>query len=679
MRWLPFLLLLAAYPVLGQDPTVRTEPTFPLTSGCTLVNANVYQVYTNNVNVDPFNPTYVGGAALGGTGGSDWQPSSTSGTYTQAETNDTTLASAIASAHGGGCVEVQMDSATPPHDALVEAGAPSTSTGGGAAPVNSSGQGIQLIIDAGVRIFASRNPADYGGGSCGTIGGSCNKWINVSGANNAAIMGYGILDGRGWSRAYPGNSQTSGFNYEKVLSYCRNHINSWYGVTCTGSSGGIANGPNMLNFRNGSSNITLYKITLYDSGQFVVYFGENNTNTLIWGVKIASPGWVSNTDGIDPSYHALDWTIQNSFISTGDNAIATKSDCGSSCKGFTPGATQYGTISGLQTSSATGVTIGDNASATPIGVSNILVDHLVQNGNQSLVLGNQNQQWGHGIQATDPSSGTIDTVTYQNTCISNMSDPSAASVQYKSTGPMTNISELNTTILKGSATGNSYLLKFQGENSSNKLGLTLSNVNANGALTYSNSNANITLGPNNVNFAAGITSAGGSGVTITNSITATPAPFPCVMHSPPQVGDTWNPLIGELSVATAAQHNGQSFVGPAPATYTLQAVLIPAMYVAGHESTAPTAGITFYDNGVALNGGTPVSLSHGNTLATLPLTGVLAGTHVYTAKYNVSGSDAGYPTAFPFGSLTANVSGSGGTGQIIFNGPSKIVGPGVIQ
>jgi polygalacturonase len=62
------------------------------------------------------------------------------------------------------------------------------------------------LVDGGVSVFASRNPADYqiaGNEVCGTVGtagNGCNPLINIAGnaaSSGAAIMGYGIIDGRG--------------------------------------------------------------------------------------------------------------------------------------------------------------------------------------------------------------------------------------------------------------------------------------------------------------------------------------------------------------------------------------------------------------------------------------------------------------------------------------------------
>jgi polygalacturonase len=624
------------------DPTPRSEPSIPPTSSCTTVPAKVYQFYTNAVNVDPLNPTISTPNALGGTGGSDFQPSSSASGYTAAETDDTTLQAAINAAPAGGCVEVVMGSSG--QDALVE---------GQWKPVNSGGNGVTVVVDAGVRIFQSRNPADFGS-SCGTIstgGSSCTSWIEPSGANNANIMGYGALDGRAWSR-FTSGSATSGFGYNRVFTYCREHGNIWQGITCTGTgtAPGVSYGANMWHSTGGSSNTVLYKTLFYDCAGFCLYWGDEATNFLGWGIKVIAPGSMSNNDGFDPSYGAQNWSLYNSYISNGDNHVSIKS------KATGTGATQNGTIYNLQTSSGIGVTIGYESTV----VSNILVNGLIQKGNPAITP-TIAQQVGHGINGGNSQGGAVNLITYENTCVTGESE---RSLYYVSTsGTMTNISEINTHILDAGGSLHSGELEFSGL-SGGLLGITLNNVVADGAVTHNNQYANIGLGPNNVssNIVSALT---GTGVTVSNNISnPSSTPFACTTS-------TWQPLVGDLSLSTPSNHNGNNFTGSAPAAYTLQAVLIPVMYVSGNESEAPTAGITFYDNGSALNGGTPVTLAHGNTTAALALTGVTSGTHVYTAKYNVSGADANYPTSFAFGGLTSNV---GGSGTLKLNGPTKFTG-----
>src|SRR5690242_19074127 len=66
-------------------------------------------------------------------------------------------------------------------------------------------KGVTLLVDRGVVLFASRNPRDYDveAGVCGTItkgGRGCRALINGRDVSDAAVMGEGIIDGRGGAK-----------------------------------------------------------------------------------------------------------------------------------------------------------------------------------------------------------------------------------------------------------------------------------------------------------------------------------------------------------------------------------------------------------------------------------------------------------------------------------------------
>ena len=97
--------------------------------------------------------------------------------------------------------------------------------------------GVQLWIDSGVTLFASRNPADFdnGPGSCGTATSSdpnaCNPFILASGTTGSGIVGAGTIDGRG------GSLLTSGPNAGK---------RSWWDVAYQSKSGLNQQNPRLI-------------------------------------------------------------------------------------------------------------------------------------------------------------------------------------------------------------------------------------------------------------------------------------------------------------------------------------------------------------------------------------------------------------------------------------------------
>jgi hypothetical protein len=623
----------------GDSRTV-TEPTF--LAICSKVAATKYIVSTTALNVDPYNSTCgsVSGTngTLGCTGGTSLEPSSTaSPTYTSAETNDNTaVQNALNACASGQAVELTAGSSGQMSVVLAPWTLPT---------------GVKLVIDPGFTVYASRNPSDFGGGTCGTISGtsastSCGThWITAQSTSGSGVLGYGVLDARGWDKFY-GNSAASGFYYNRVQTYCNNHGGAINGSpACTPVSGatGIAYGPDMFHLK-AASNFTLYKVTLKDSDNFNLYWGDGSNGLTAWGIKIASPFEVSNTDGIDPSYNSSNFTIANSFISVGDNHVAMKSDCGSSCSGYSAGTLANGSFLNNQTGAGIGVTIGADTSG---GVSNILVNGLVQKGNH-----NNTQSTGFGINTSGAQGGALSAITYENVCMTNETSSLLLSAFYASGSShvptFANIFLKNIHVLNGSVTGNSGSFVFKGYNTSNKMGLTLDNVVSDGTITgsTSNENATVSLGPDPVssNVQATLTP---SSITVTNNIANSNAPYACTTS-------TWQPLIGDLVLKTATANNLQSYSQSTyPAAYTLQAIIRPTTTVSSKEAAAIAQPITFYDNGSSIGGG---SLSANGTLATLALSGVGSGTHVYTASYP---GDSNY-SSYTFGNLVATI-GAGST------------------
>jgi polygalacturonase len=65
--------------------------------------------------------------------------------------------------------------------------------------------GITLLIAAKIILLASRNPRDYdlSAGSCGVVnesGHGCKPLIGGDHVANAAVIGDGVVDGRGWAK-----------------------------------------------------------------------------------------------------------------------------------------------------------------------------------------------------------------------------------------------------------------------------------------------------------------------------------------------------------------------------------------------------------------------------------------------------------------------------------------------
>lgn len=186
---------------------------------------------------------------------------------------------------------------------------------------------VTLLVDPGVTVYFSRNvqdydpPADFTNGvltnpSCGTVAssGSCLPLIDVPGSStNVGIMGYGKLDGRAKDLLF-NSFTTTGFAMPSTPTW-------WNIANQANSDGSSQQNPRFIEMDNNSSNITLYKITVLNAPMFHVATGGSVNNLTIWDIKISSPTFTNNTDGIDPG-DVTNATIANNWVSDGDDDVA---------------------------------------------------------------------------------------------------------------------------------------------------------------------------------------------------------------------------------------------------------------------------------------------------------------------------------------------------------------------
>jgi polygalacturonase len=480
--------------------------------------------------------------------------------------------------------------------------------------------GVTLLVDAGVTVYGSRNPADYAvaSGSCGIVAASsqgCNALITID-SSNAGIMGYGVIDGRG------GQTLTGGANAGTTwwqLAYQAQQQNE--------------NQYNPQLVKIDGSNITLYKITLQNSPMFhVTYEGSGFT---AWDVKVIAPGDARNTDGIDPG-PAQNVTIENSYIGDGDDNISLKPS-----ENPGGGAAADMTILNNNFYVGHGMSIG---SQTAGGASNVLVENLNIDGDPT----NSNDT-GIRIKSESSNGGIVSNVTYENVCMQNVASPIQFNPFYdSSTGSnypqFENITLSNVTVL----TAGNVLL--EGYSSTYPLGLTLDNVNFS-AITASDvsaENANVTIGPGPANFSSDIT---GTNVTVTNNVSnPSEAQYSCPSSA--------FPLLAPEFFGSAAQ------AAPGQAL-TLTAIFEPVREPNWESSTAgqyasttaynpvqPTGTVTFYDGSNQVG---QVTLTGSNDLASITLSSETVGTHSYTAVYSGDSNYAGVTTA-AFAVTVASVS-----------------------
>ncbi len=262
-------------------------------------------------------------------------------------------------------------------------------------------EGVTLLVDKGVTLFASRKASDYDvttPGTCGTIPakGPCKAFITIR-AKNVGIMGDGVIDGRGGA---------------KMLGQDL----SWWGLAVKGEptdakpAGIPYSDPRLISASN-ADGLTMYRITLHDSPNFHV--GVNRTDGFTaWGVHLKTPVHEPgpgdprprNTDGIDPG-SSTNITIAHSWIDNGDDNVAIKT-----------GVTHMSVIDN-HFYSGHGMSIG---SETNTGDSFLLVDGLTEDHTTS----------GIRIKSNATRGGLVHDLVYKNICMRDVGVPIAISPYY---------------------------------------------------------------------------------------------------------------------------------------------------------------------------------------------------------------------------------------------------------
>src|SRR6185437_1315809 len=387
-------------------------------------------------------------------------------------------------------------------------------------------KGVTLLVDAGVTLYASRNPRDYDSSSahtCGTVdnnGNGCNPIINVSKTVGAGIMGYGTIDGRG---------------YMRLLLNGQPGPESWWDLAHDADvNGGSQNNPRLINGSN-PDRLTLYKIRLMNSPMFHVAL-DVPTNFTAWGVKIVTPYDARNSDGIDPGYGTI-VTITQSHISDGDDQVAIGGN-------KLPGASYY-SVTNDWFGNGHGLSIG---SYTLGGVRHLLAQNLTWSG-----LATDSNATAVHIKSDVSRGGVVQDLTYQNICSKDLRyaiwlDPFYSGLT--KTGTLLpwykdiTIQNLHQVTPSTTATTTGQVL-IQGFNSTVPTEVTLDNVVVDGIVAKdfvskfkqtTPTNSIITVGPDPVNFVQFLT---GPGVTLNDNISNSNPPYDCPAN-------VFAPIAGEI-------------------------------------------------------------------------------------------------------------------------------------
>lgn len=258
-------------------------------------------------------------------------------------------------------------------------------------------EGVTLLVDRGVTLFASRRASDYdvAAGSCGVLmqakGRGCKSFITIR-AKNTAIMGDGVIDGRGGAKLLD-----KGY--------------SWWALAVKAEPKNTPYSDPRLIDAAQADGFVMYRITLHDAPNFHVGVSQTNGFTA-WGVHLKTPVHEPgpgdprprNTDGIDPG-SSSNITIAHSWIDNGDDNIAIKT-----------GVTHMSVLDN-HFYSGHGMSIG---SETYTGDSFLLVDGLTEDHTTS----------GIRIKSNVTRGGLVHDMVYKNICMRDIQVPIAISPYY---------------------------------------------------------------------------------------------------------------------------------------------------------------------------------------------------------------------------------------------------------
>jgi polygalacturonase len=337
-------------------------------------------------------------------------------------------------------------------------------------------KGVTLLVDAGVTLFASRDPrvfdtASNGGGAgrCGTVdqaGRGCRALINGNQVDGAGVMGDGVIDGRGG---------------EKLLGQQVTQSVSWWDLAEKARAGGSQNNFRLIALSH-CDNFTLYRITLKNSPNFHVAYSSGNGFT-VWGVRIDAPKNARNTDGIDPG-NSTNVTIAHSFIRAGDDNVAIKAGAGNPTTHMTIAHNHFYYGHGMSIGSET------NGGASAIRVTDLSID------------GADN---GIRIKSNSARGGLVRDISYEDVCIRNTRNPILLDTHYSGNGYTESgerIPVFQDIVLRNVRVSGMGKITLSGFDAAHRLGLTFDGVVLNPVSSFQITAAHmdVKLGPGPVNF-----------------------------------------------------------------------------------------------------------------------------------------------------------------------------------
>ena len=253
--------------------------------------------------------------------------------------------------------------------------------------------GITLVIDQSAAIWASRDPRNYDitPGSCGILADKpdgCQPLLLAEDSAHTAIMGDGIIDGRGGARMLVPHGQPSP---------------TWWELDQASRNDGRERAAPQLLIVRRSSDFTLYNLTLRNAPAEHVSVAKTNGFTA-WAVRIDTPRTTRDTAGLVLLGGSTNLSLIGSSIRTGDDAMTLKAGIN--------GTLNHISVRDLHLYEGRGITLGRDIAS---GLGDLQIDSLTIDG----------AAYGMRIRSDPTRGGLVSGVHLDNVCMRAVATPFA--------------------------------------------------------------------------------------------------------------------------------------------------------------------------------------------------------------------------------------------------------------
>jgi polygalacturonase len=256
-----------------------------------------------------------------------------------------------------------------------------------------------------------------------------------------------------------------------------------------------------------TTNFIAYNVTLQQAAHPNLYI-EGGNGATVWGVTILTPATRANADGIDID-SITNVTVINSTIEAGDDGVAVKTNSAAASNITVTNNRFYGTH---------GISIG---SQTYRGVSNILFSNNYLYGTD-LVGNTSGDAQGVNIKTDPTCGGTVQQVTYQNTCLYGVKHLIVLNTAYGACSGSAGTPVFTDIVVNGvvaqSSIGGAYT-EIVGNSAVNPINAYFANISLDNTSQWSGGNKYATIALDNSNM-----TPSGTGVTTSSFSTAGSVP-----------------------------------------------------------------------------------------------------------------------------------------------------------